>query len=58
MIFIWNGIEYKVVADEEFKENAEHFRGYVISRRLFVTLLNPIHSKIIAEVRKYYLNLN
>lgn len=48
----------KVVDDEEFKENAANYRGYVVCRRLFVTLPKKIHSNRIAEVRNYYLNLN
>lgn len=37
MPFIWNGSEYDVVDDEEL----EDYWDYVVSRRLFVSLLDP-----------------
>lgn len=39
-VLIWNGIDYKVVSVEKFQKNVGVFRGYVVSRRLFVTVLD------------------
>lgn len=50
MVFIWNGINYKVVDAKEFEENAENYCGYVIARRLFVSSLKPNQT----NVRNYY----
>lgn len=50
MLYVFDGIEYKRVDDEEFEKNTESYRGYVVARRLFISLLKPDQ----AEVRNYY----
>lgn len=62
MVFIWNGIDYKMVDDEEFGKNATGFRGYVVSRRLLVSLSKSGRSESTAKVNKilfeFLLSLN
>lgn len=50
MPYVFNGIEYNEVNDKEFEENAKSHRGYVVARRLFISLLKLDQT----EVRNYY----